>query len=127
MSVKRLRTLCIKVFKTLNSLNPNFMKEIFSLRQTDSLVLEKYKLNVDIRSYNQVTFGRKALTFFGSKTWNSFPYHIKPAENLASFKTIIKFWNGETIAVVKINFIFDMAGWKFLLRNSGLSGDSPLC
>ena len=69
----------------------------------------------------------KALTFFGSKTRNSFPYDIKPAENLASFKTMIKFWNGETIAVAKINFIFDMAGWKLLLRNSGLSGDSPFC
>ena len=67
MSVKRLRTPCIKVFKTLNSLNPNFMKKIFSLRQTDSLVLEKYKLNVDIRSYNQVTFGRKSLNILWFK------------------------------------------------------------
>ena len=60
MSVKRLRTLCVEIFKTLNNLNPTFMKEIFSLRQTDRLVWEKYKLNLDIPSYNQVTFGRKA-------------------------------------------------------------------
>ena len=43
------------------------MKEIFSLRQTDRPVPEKYKLNLNIPSYNQVTFGRKAITLFGPK------------------------------------------------------------
>ena len=65
------------------------MKEIFSLRQTNIPVREKYQLNLDIPSYNQVTFGRKTLTFFGPKTWNSLVYHIKSAENPASFKTMI--------------------------------------
>ena len=72
------------------------MKEIFSLRQTNIPVREKYQLNLDIPSYNQVTFGRKTLRFFRPKTWNSLPYHIKSAENLASLKTMIKFGNGET-------------------------------
>ena len=96
MNVKRLRTLCIEIFKTLNNLNLNFMKEIFSLRQTNRPVRQKYKLNLDILSYNQVTFGCKALTFFDPKSWNSLPYHIKSAESLPSFKIVIKFWNGET-------------------------------
>ena len=43
MNVKRLRTLCIEISKTLNYLNPSFMKEIFSLRQTNRPVWEKYK------------------------------------------------------------------------------------
>ena len=59
------------------------MTEIFSLRQTDKPHREKYKLNLDIPSYNQVTFGRKALTFFVPKIWNSLPYHIQFAKNLA--------------------------------------------
>ena len=59
------------------------MKEIFSLRQLDRPVREKYELNLDIPSYNRVIFGRKALTFFNPKTWTSLPYDIKPAENLA--------------------------------------------
>ena len=95
-NVKRLGTLCAEIFKTLNNLNPSFIKKIFSLRQTDRPVGEKYKLNLDIPSYNQVTFDRKALTFFGPKTWNSLPYHIKSDKDLASFKTMIKFWNRET-------------------------------
>ena len=68
MNVKRLRTLCVEIFKTLNNHNPSFMREIFSLRQTDRSVREKYKLNLDIPSYNEVTFGSKALKFFGPKT-----------------------------------------------------------
>ena len=47
------------------------MKEIFSLGQTDRPVREKYKLNLEFLSYNQVTFGQKTLTFSGPKTWNS--------------------------------------------------------
>ena len=72
------------------------MKEIFSLRQTDRPVPEKYKLNLNIPSYNQVTFGRKAITLFGPKTWNSLPYHTKSAESLASIKAMIKVSNRET-------------------------------
>ena len=71
MNVKRLRTLCVEIFKTLNNINPSFMKEIFSLGQTDRPVREKYKLNLEFLSYNQVTFGQKTLTFSGPKTWNS--------------------------------------------------------
>ena len=132
MNMNRLRTLCIEVFKTLNNLNPSFVKEIFSLRQTNRPVWEKYKLNLDIPSYNQVTFGRKTLRFFGPKTWNSLPYHIKSAENLASLKRMIKFGNGETCSCkFKFKFFFfsfsDKASWKFLFRNSTLSNDSRFC
>ena len=84
MNVKRLRKLCIEIL------------EIFSLRQSDNLVREKYKLNLDIPSSKQVTFDHKALKFFGPKAWNSLPYHIKSAKNLMSFKTMIKFRNRET-------------------------------
>ena len=50
MNVKRLRILCAEILKTLNNLNPSFVKEIFSLRQTDRPVREEYKLNLDISS-----------------------------------------------------------------------------
>ena len=96
INVKLLRTLCVETFKTLNNLNPSFMKENFSLRQTDRPVRKKYKLNLDIPSDNQVTFGRKALTLLGPKTWNSLPYHIRSTENRVSFEAMIKFWTGET-------------------------------
>ena len=67
MNVNCLRTFCVEICRTLNSLNPSFMKKIFSLRQKDRLAPEEYKPNLDIPSYNKVTFVHRALTFIGLK------------------------------------------------------------
>ena len=76
MNVNRLRLLCIEIYKTINNLNPEFMKHLFSLRKTSRLIREKYILNLNIPVHNQVTFGNKSLRVFGPKVWNSLPYHI---------------------------------------------------
>ena len=33
MNVRRLRTLCVEIYKTLNDLNPSFMNNIFKLKR----------------------------------------------------------------------------------------------
>lgn len=93
------------------------MKHFFILRKMDRLAEKKWKLSLEIASHNQKGFGCKILQFSGSKTWNSLPYNIKSAKNLAPFETMIKFWNGETCN----------CNWKSLFKNSGLSKDSSLC
>ena len=35
MNVKRLRALCVELYKTINKLNPDFMRDLFKLRFTD--------------------------------------------------------------------------------------------
>ena len=35
MSINRLRTLCVEIFKTLNELNPSFMKNISTVKETE--------------------------------------------------------------------------------------------
>ena len=94
MNVKRLCFLCVEIYKTINDLYPSFMKQIFELRETNRNVREKYRLNLNIPNYNQVTFGKKGLRIFGPKIWNSLPYHIKFSKNLETFKTVIKNWDG---------------------------------
>ena len=74
--------------------HPEFMRDLFSLRETNRLIRKKYMLNLSLPVHNQVTFGSKSLRVFGPKIWNSLPYHIKSSENLESFKMIIKHWNG---------------------------------
>ena len=59
MNVKRLHFLCVEIHKTINNLNPSFMKQIIKLRETAKNVREKYRLNLNIHNYNQVTFGKK--------------------------------------------------------------------
>ena len=80
----------MKIYKTINNPNPSFMKQIFELRETNRNVHEKYRLNLNIPNYNQVTFGKKSLRILGPKIWNSLPYHIKSSKNLETFKTVIK-------------------------------------
>ena len=48
MNLRRLRTLCIEIYKTLNDLNPSFMDDIFKLKINGREVRDKYKLNLDI-------------------------------------------------------------------------------
>ena len=84
----------MEICKTINNLNPDFMRDLSSLRETAKLLREIYILNLNMPVHNQVTFGSKSLRVFGPKVWNSLPYHIKSSENLESFKIITKQWNG---------------------------------
>ena len=94
MRINRSRLLYNEIYKTINNLNPEFMRDLFSLRETSRLIRKKYMLNLNLPVHNLVTFGSKSLRVFGPKIWNSLPYHIKSSENLESFKMIIKHWNG---------------------------------
>ena len=94
VNVGSVRNLCKGIFKSLNSLNPVFLKEIFYLKKLNRPVREKYKLNLQIRKINPARFGPKSLRDFGPKIWNTLPYHIKTSENADIFKKTIKNWNG---------------------------------
>ena len=94
MKVNRLRSLCIEIYKSINNINPTYMSEIFKLRKTRRVVRSNYKLNLDVPTINQVSFGDKSLRYYGPKIWNSLPFHIKSSENLEVFKNIIKNWSG---------------------------------
>ena len=94
MEVNRMRYLAIEIYKTINNLNPSFMKHIFKIREINRPIRNQYKLNLLIQNHNQVSFGEKSLRILGPRIWNSLPFHIKSAENLNQFKKLIKNWNG---------------------------------
>ena len=94
MKVNRSRGLCIEIYKSINNINPMYMNEIFKLRKASIAVRSNYKLNLDVPTIKQVSFGDKSLRCYGPKIWNSLPFHIKSSENLEAFKNIIKNWNG---------------------------------
>ena len=58
------------------------MRYLFKLRLTKRSAREKYKMNMIIPEFNQVSYGKKSLRTFNPKLWNSLPYHIKSSENL---------------------------------------------
>ena len=45
ISINRLRTLCAEIYKALNELNPGLIKNIFTVKVTNRLIREQYKLN----------------------------------------------------------------------------------
>ena len=82
MSANRFRNLCVEIYKTINKLSPEFMNNIFKVKENERLVREQYKLNFETPEWNQVTFGAKSLKVYGSKIWSSLLFHIKTSENL---------------------------------------------
>ena len=56
MTVYGLRTLCLEIYKTLNDLNPAYMKEIYK----KSVNRHSSRLNnIEVPTINQVTYGKK--------------------------------------------------------------------
>ena len=89
MEVNRLRSICIEIFKTINGLNPIYMREIFKKTNSKS---ERLKFNLDVSKFNQVKFGRNSLRVLGPMLWNSLPNEIKSLKTLYQFKSFIKTW-----------------------------------
>ena len=90
MKASRLRSLCIEIYKSINSINPTFMNQIFRLRVVNRMVRSQYRLYLDRLKVNQVSFGNRSIRSFGPKIWNSLPPHLKSFENLETFERVIK-------------------------------------
>ena len=90
MEIKRLRTLALEVFKTVNNLNPDFMKDIFYLSPYQT----HKKYDIFVHSRNTASFGDKSLRALGPHVWNSLPENIKSTDTISVFKNFIKNWYG---------------------------------
>ena len=44
MRVDRLRNLCVEIYKIINKLNPEFMNNIFKVKENERLVREQYRM-----------------------------------------------------------------------------------
>ena len=58
------------------------MNRMFKLRKTSRAIRSNYKINLDVATINQVSFGDKSFRYYGPKIWNSLHFHIKSSENL---------------------------------------------
>ena len=67
MNIRRLRCLCIEIYKTLNDLNPSFMKEIFEKRDENRVTRDRYKLNLIFLGETQLRLVLKALSSMDEK------------------------------------------------------------
>ena len=47
-----------------------------NLRKTSTVFRSNYKLDLDVPTINQVSFGDNSLGYYGPNIWNSLPFHI---------------------------------------------------
>ena len=73
MVVKPLRNLAFEVYKTINNLNPEYMKEIFP----KSTLLRCRPFYVQVNQNNTTKYPIKSLHTLGSHILNNLPEHIK--------------------------------------------------
>ena len=91
MEIKRIKQLDIEIFKTVNNLNPDFMKNIF----TSKTILEYvHTIMSEVTSHNTMTYGDKSFKILGPKIWNALPTEIKRETSLSKLNEYVKLWSG---------------------------------
>ena len=84
VNLRRTRSLWIEVYKIINNLNPEFMKNLFKVPKSNRAQRDQYNLNLEIPKSNQVAIGTKCLRIQGPRVWNALPFHIK-SKNIFKF------------------------------------------
>ena len=69
----RLRAMALEIFKSLNDLNPSFIKNLFNKRNK----ISKRKNGLINHTQNSLIFESNSLRCLGPHIWNSFPVNIK--------------------------------------------------
>ena len=90
MEVRRLRTSALETFKTLNDLNPAFMKNLFVKRE----VSKRRKSNLQMPNRNTVRFGDNSRRIYVPHIWNGPPDEIKNETFYDKFKKYLNTWYG---------------------------------
>ena len=95
MTVQRLRYLCAEIYRTVNDLNPTYMKNVFEKSNTLRSKRMQHQNNLSVPQPNYYEFGTKRLASFGPNVWDSLPINIKSAETFKVFKKFIRTLDGE--------------------------------
>ena len=90
MEVRRVRTLALETFKTLNDLNPTFMKNIFATRE----LWKRRKNKLEILNRNTVKYGDKSIGSLAPHIWNGLPDEIKNETPYNKFKEYLNTCHG---------------------------------
>ena len=90
--LKRVRIIAQEVFKTINGLNPGYIKEI--LRDRPSRYPSRRPLDLYVPKVNQIKFGYRSYTYEAPTIWNSIPIEIRKNVKFNMFKKLLQTWNG---------------------------------
>ena len=93
LQLKRMKTIACEVFKSLNSLNPSFMRSMFV--EKDNIYDLRDGSRLVQPSFNKIRYGKNTFSYYGSHLWNMLPANIKNcATDMKMFKQLISTWQG---------------------------------
>ena len=86
---RNIQTLVIEIYKVINNMSPEIMKEIFVLKSNCM-----YNTGELFVTHNVPTehYGKATSSYLGPKIWNIIPNEIKSAATLIVFKQKIRSW-----------------------------------
>ena len=88
---RNLQFLAIELYKVINGISPDLMKEVFPLNDDSGYNLRN-KRTFKSRRVKSMRYGTDSLAYLAPKIWELVPNEIKAVESLASFKSAIKKW-----------------------------------
>ena len=80
LSNRRLQEIAILIFKAVNGMLPEYISDLFVVRNNMKNVRDTNKLVV-LRK-DTTTFGLKSTSFIGAKVWNSLPDELRSTKVL---------------------------------------------
>ena len=89
-----LQLLMIEIYKTKHSLNPTFMKDVFTQRINQHNLRNENHLQLPVAK--TTTYGLENIEYRGCLLWSTLPKEIKDSNTLSGFKRKIKQWNGNS-------------------------------
>ena len=84
---RNIQTLAIEIFKVINNISPEIMKEIFVLESNCMYNTRELFVTHNVRTEH---YGKATLSYLGPKIWNIIPNEIKSAATLIVFKQKIR-------------------------------------
>ena len=81
---RNIQALTLEIYKTLNNLNPTFMKEIFYLKEHHYSTRNQGLAYPNPRS---VAYGLESFGYKASQMWSKIPHKIKQVEEITTFKS----------------------------------------
>ena len=88
---RNLQFLATELYKVLNGLSPDLMKDVFPLNDYSGYNTRN-KRTFKSRHVKTVRYGTGSLAYLAPKIWELVPNEMKNLESLAAFKTAIKKW-----------------------------------
>ena len=93
LELERQKSILIEVYKTLNNLNPAYLKDLF-LQVKQPHFTRNSVSGLTLPSIKSTTYGLHSVRFYGAVLWNSLPSNLQEAENLKQFRFLLQDWKG---------------------------------